>query len=135
MPAAMRAQTQDTELASRLADPGLLQVRGHIAGWREGAGTFDVTDPATGAIVASVARLGGDAASEAVDAAQSAFPAWAAALPQERGTLLRRWFDLITQAREDLALIMVAEQGKPLSEARGEIDYAASFVEFYAEEA
>ena len=135
MPAATRAQTQDTELASRLADPGLLQLRGHIAGWREGAGTFDVTDPATGAIVASVARLGGDAASEAVDAAQSAFPAWAGALPQERGTLLRRWFDLIVQAREDLALIMVAEQGKPLSEARGEIDYAASFVEFYAEEA
>jgi len=135
MSATKRTRTSDTELASRLADPGLLQLRGHIAGWRAGTGTFDVTDPATGATVASVARLDGDAAGDAVDAAQSAFPAWATALPQERGTLLRRWFDLIAQAREDLALIMVAEQGKPLSEARGEIDYAASFVEFYAEEA
>lgn len=136
MPATRRAQTTPTtDLASLLADPGLLQTRGHIGGWRDGAGTFAVTDPATGEAVASVARLDAAAAGEAVDAAQAAFPAWAAALPQERGNILRRWFDLITAAREDLALIMVAEQGKPLSEARGEIDYAASFVEFYAEEA
>lgn len=136
MPATRRAQpTPTTNLASLLADPTLLQTRGHIGGWRDGTGTFTVTDPATGDAVATVARLDATAAREAVDAAQAAFPGWADALPQERGATLRRWFDLITAAREDLALIMVAEQGKPLSEARGEIDYAASFVEFYAEEA
>jgi len=136
MPAPRRAQTTPTTgLSQRLADPGLLQTRGHIGGWRDGTGTFAVTDPATGESVATVARLDAAAAREAVDAAQAAFPGWAGALPQERGATLRRWFDLITAAREDLALIMVAEQGKPLSEARGEIDYAASFVEFYAEEA
>ncbi len=136
MPATRRAQqTPRTDIASLLSDPGLLQTRGHIGGWRDGAGTFAVTDPSTGAAVASVARMDAQIAREAVDAAQDAFPAWAGALPQERGNILRRWFDLITAAREDLALIMVAEQGKPLSEARGEIDYAASFVEFYAEEA
>lgn len=136
MPATQRAQPRTTsDLASLLADPGLLQTRGHIGGWRDGTGTFDVNDPATGEAVATIARLDAQMAREAVDAAQAAFPAWAGALPQERGATLRRWFDLITAAREDLALIMVAEQGKPLSEARGEIDYAASFVEFYAEEA
>jgi len=120
---------------TRLADPGLLRTHGYIGGWRRGAARLDVTDPATGDTIARVARLGAVEAREAVDAAQAAFPAWAAALPQARSTLLRRWFDLICANREDLALIMVAEQGKPLSEARGEIDYAASFVEFYAEEA
>ena len=135
MQATRRAQPTPTDLSGRLADPALLQTRGHIGGWRDGTGTFDVTDPATGESVATVARMDADAARDAVDAAQAAFPGWAAALPQERGATLRRWFDLITAAREDLALIMVAEQGKPLSEARGEIDYAASFVEFYAEEA
>jgi len=136
MPATRRAQTTTTtNLAQRLQDSTLLQTRGHIGGWRETAGTFDVTDPATGENVATVARMDAAAAREAVDAAQAAFPAWAGALPQTRGDTLRRWFDLITANREDLALIMVAEQGKPLSEARGEIDYAASFVEFYAEEA
>jgi aspartate-semialdehyde dehydrogenase len=85
--------------------------------------------------VAEVAALSGAESAAAVDAASRAFPAWAATLPQDRARLLRRWFDLIVRHREDLARLMTAEQGKPLSEARGEIDYAASFVEFYAEEA
>lgn len=124
-----------TGLADRLTDSALLHHAGYIGGWRESGAQFPVTDPATGETIASVARMGATDARAAVDAAQAAFPAWAALLPQERATILRRWFDLITHSREDLALIMVAEQGKPLSEARGEIDYAAGFVEFYAEEA
>jgi len=118
-----------------LADPGLLRREGYLAGWRGAAADFPVTDPATGAEVARVARLGATEARAAVDAAAAAFPGWSGALPQARSAALRRWFEMIVAHREDLARIMVAEQGKPLSEARGEIDYGASFVEFYAEEA
>ncbi|MCC5984038.1 MAG: NAD-dependent succinate-semialdehyde dehydrogenase [Rhodobacteraceae bacterium] len=126
----------DTELRGRLEDPGLLRTEGFVGGaWQDGAARFTVTDPASGGAVAQVARLDADAAQAAVDGAQAAFAGWSMALPQERGAALRRWFDLMVAAREDLARIMVAEQGKPLSEARGEIDYAASFLEFYAEEA
>lgn len=96
---------------------------------------FDVTDPASGASLGRVAELSGAESAAAVDVAQAAFGPWSARLPQDRAAILRRWFELIRAAREDLARIMVLEQGKPLSEARGEIDYAASFVEFYAEEA
>lgn len=122
--------------ALALSDPTLLRREGLLDGrWQGAPQSFPVTDPATGSRVADVARLDADAARAAVEAAHRAFDDWAWALPQTRATLLRRWFDQITAHREDLALIMVAEQGKPLSEARGEIDYAASFVEFYAEEA
>ncbi|WP_276946766.1 NAD-dependent succinate-semialdehyde dehydrogenase [Haematobacter massiliensis] len=112
--------------------------------WREdafvdgrwiGAERFAVTDPATGETIAQMAKLDAAGARAAVDAAAAAFPAWALALPQERAAVLHRWFLLLRDSREDLARIMTAEQGKPLSESRGEIDYAASFVEFYAEEA
>lgn len=105
--------------------------------WVAGAQSdaFDVTDPASGAVLGSVAKLNGDDSRAAVDAAHAAFPHWAGLLPQERGAILRRWRDLILENREDLARIMTAEQGKPISESRGEIDYAASFFEFYAEEA
>ncbi|MBK5926819.1 NAD-dependent succinate-semialdehyde dehydrogenase [Rhodobaculum claviforme] len=108
------------DLRATLEDPTLLRTEGFIGGWVAAADRFAVTDPATGA---------------AVDAAQAAFALWSVTLPQDRAALLRRWHDLILAHREDLARIMVAEQGKPLSEARGEIDYGASFVEFYAEEA
>ena len=119
-----------------LADPALFRTEAHVGGgWVAGADDFPVTDPATGAEIARVARLGAGAARAAVDAAEAAFPAWAATLPQVRAGLLRAWFEAIRAAREDLARIMTAEQGKPIGEARGEIDYAASFVEFYAEEA
>ena len=93
-----------------------------------------VTNPADGSVIGEVASLGPDESRGAVDAAQSAFGAWSMTLPQDRATLLRRWFDLMMRHKEDLARIMVLEQGKPISEARGEIDYAASFVEYYAEE-
>lgn len=97
--------------------------------------TVEVHDPATGALLGEVASLSSDEARMAVDAADAAFPDWSMTLPQERSVVLRRWFDLMHAHKEDLARIMVLEQGKPISEARGEIDYAASFVEYYAEEA
>ncbi|MGY6549951.1 MAG: NAD-dependent succinate-semialdehyde dehydrogenase [Roseinatronobacter sp.] len=123
-------------LSALLDDPSLLRCEGHIGGaWHRSAVQFVVTDPADGRTVAHVARMDAGAARAAVDAAEGAFDAWSALLPQARSAHLRAWFALITQHAEDLALIMVAEQGKPLSEARGEIAYAASFVEFYAEEA
>lgn len=93
-----------------------------------------VTDPATGKLLAEVSSLSEDESRGAVDAAQAAFKGWSGLLPQERAAILRRWFDLMLAHREDLAQIITAEQGKPISESRGEIDYAASFVEFYAEE-
>ena len=124
------------DLSSRIDDRTLVASGGFIGGaFVAGTDNFAVTDPATGLTVAEVARLGAADARRAVDAAHAAFPAWAASLPQARSTALRRWFDAIVANREDLARIMTAEQGKPLSEARGEIDYAAAFVEFYAEEA
>ncbi|PKP62799.1 MAG: NAD-dependent succinate-semialdehyde dehydrogenase, partial [Alphaproteobacteria bacterium HGW-Alphaproteobacteria-8] len=121
-------------LADRALFRGFAYVNGRWTGARDGA-TLAVADPATGATIGHVARLSATESAAAVDAAQGAFHGWAATLPQDRGAALRRWFDLIRANREDLARIMTCEQGKPLSEARGEIDYAASFVEFYAEEA
>lgn len=121
-----------------LDDKRLLRGFSYLGGKWTGAAsgaTIIVTDPATGKPVAEVASLSAAESARAVDAAEAAFAPWAALLPQERSAILRRWFDQITRHREDLARIMVAEQGKPLSEARGEIDYGAGFVEFYAEEA
>jgi aspartate-semialdehyde dehydrogenase len=94
-----------------------------------------VFNPATGQEIGAVANLSAAQSKTAVDAAQNAFSKWSGMLPQERSAILHRWHELLNEHKEDLARIMVFEQGKPLSEARGEIDYAASFVEFYAEEA
>jgi aspartate-semialdehyde dehydrogenase len=124
--------------AAPLAAARLGRSFAYVAGrWTAGeAGTtFPVTDPADGETIGHVAALTPAQAHGATDAAQDAFPAWSTMVPQERSAFLRRWHDLILASREDLARIMTREQGKPLSEARGEIDYAASFVEFYAEEA
>jgi aspartate-semialdehyde dehydrogenase len=121
-----------------LADNRLMKSFAYVAGrWTAGQdnATFAVSDPADGSTVGHVAALSAAEARAATDAAQAAFPAWAALLPQERSARLRRWHGLLIDAREDLARIVTREQGKPVSEARGEIDYAASFVEFYAEEA
>ncbi|MCE7030881.1 NAD-dependent succinate-semialdehyde dehydrogenase [Jiella avicenniae] len=122
----------------RLSDPRLLRDNAYVGGrWtRAGSGaTFAVADPATGSPLAHVASLDASATTAAIDAAQAAFPAWKALLPQQRGAILKRWKELILAAKDDLALLMVLEQGKPYAEALGEIDYAASFVEYYAEEA
>jgi succinate-semialdehyde dehydrogenase/glutarate-semialdehyde dehydrogenase len=105
--------------------------------WRSG-GTgrrIDVTDPATGAVVGQVAEADESDVRAAIAAAQEAFPAWAGLTAQQRGRILRRWYDLIVENADDLAMILTAEQGKPLSEARGEILYGAGFLEWYSEEA
>ncbi|MGN6582563.1 MAG: NAD-dependent succinate-semialdehyde dehydrogenase, partial [Rhizobiaceae bacterium] len=94
-----------------------------------------VTDPATGNHLGSVTSLSAAESKAAVDAAEKAFPTWSALLPQQRSAILRRWFELVVEHKQDLALIMTLEQGKPLSESLGEIDYGASFIEFFAEEA
>jgi aspartate-semialdehyde dehydrogenase len=129
----------DTHAAlSQLRDPRLLREMAYIDGrWTAAAGDarFEVNDPATGLTVARVSRLGAEAAGQAVDAAARALPDWKALLPQERAERLRAWHALILDALEDLALIMTLEQGKSLAESRGEIAYAASFVEWYSEEA
>jgi aspartate-semialdehyde dehydrogenase len=122
---------------ARLADPHLLRELSYVGGrWVAGrdGNSFAVTDPASCATLAWVAALDGEQTSEAVGAAADAFPAWRGLLPQQRAAILRKWHDLILEAREDLALLMTLEQGKPLAESRGEIDYAASFIEWYAEE-
>jgi succinate-semialdehyde dehydrogenase/glutarate-semialdehyde dehydrogenase len=118
-----------------LSDPTLLIDRSYLDGAFVGEPEVEITDPATGEVVGRVPNLGADAATRAIEAAEAAFRPWAAKLPKERSAILRRWYELILANRDDLALIMTREQGKPLAEAKGEIDYAASFVEFYAEEA
>jgi aspartate-semialdehyde dehydrogenase len=121
-----------------LADPRLFREYAYVGGaWTAGSGRafIDVSDPADGTRVGAVPALTAADTEAAIAAADAAFPAWAARLPQARAAVLRRWFELILAHRDDLARLMVKEQGKPLSEALGEIDYAASFVEFYAEEA
>ena len=126
------------EALDRLADRRLLRELAYVDGhWTasEAAESFEVTDPATGATVAFVAALDAQQTTKAIDAAARAFPAWRSMLPQERARILRKWFELIVAAKQDLALLMTLEQGKPLQESLGEIDYAASFVEWYAEEA
>lgn len=135
---AHHARTLRHDALDRLADRRLHRELAYVGGnWTasEDGATFEVTDPATGASLAFVASLGTSKTVCAVDAAADAFPRWRGLLPHERAAVLRRWFDLIVAAREDLALLMTLEQGKPLVEALGEIDYAASFVEWYAEEA
>ncbi|CAM5761811.1 NAD-dependent succinate-semialdehyde dehydrogenase [Labrys miyagiensis] len=120
-----------------LADGQLLRELAYVDGrWTQAqdAAGFAVDDPFSGRTLAHVASLGTEETGLAIDAAQRAFPSWAARAPQERAALLRAWYELILAAREDLALLMTLEQGKPLAESRGEIDYAASFVEWYAEE-
>ncbi|PHP66996.1 NAD-dependent succinate-semialdehyde dehydrogenase [Zhengella mangrovi] len=121
-----------------LNDPKILRTFAYVGGaWVSSAdgATIAVTDPASGAALARVAAMGQAEAQAAVDAAHDAFAGWSGLLPQDRAAYLKRWFDLMRAHREDLATVMTLEQGKPLSEARGEIDYGASFAEFYSEEA
>jgi succinate-semialdehyde dehydrogenase/glutarate-semialdehyde dehydrogenase len=102
--------------------------------WVTSAKTFAVTDPATGEEIATVPDLGAKEAAVAIDAASRALPAWSAKTAKERAVILRRWFDLITAETESLAQLMTTEQGKPLAEARAEVGYGASFIEWFAEE-
>jgi len=122
----------------QLADPRLFREFAYFAGkWRaaDSGATLAVTDPATGDVVGHVPDMGVAETRLAIRAAEAAFPAWRAKLPQERAAILRAWHDGVIANRDDLAAIMTLEQGKPLAEARAEIDYAASFIEWFAEEA
>jgi len=125
-----------TSPLSTLNDPSLLKTDGLINGaWVPGSARFAVTDPATGQELAQVANLGPVDAAAAISAANQAWPAWRAKTAKERAAILMKWFHLLHQHADDLARIMTAEQGKPLAEARGEVVYGASFVEWFAEEA
>ncbi|MDP1686903.1 NAD-dependent succinate-semialdehyde dehydrogenase [Hydrogenophaga sp.] len=119
-----------------LKDPTLLKTDGLVNGqWIAGSSRFDVLDPATGLKLADVANLGPKDAEAAIAAANAAWPAWKAKTAKERSIILRKWFDLLLANQEDLGRILTAEQGKPFAEAKGEIAYGASFVEWFAEEA
>jgi len=121
---------------SLLKDPSLLKTDALINGqWIAGQTRFDVLDPATGHKLADVANLGPAETEAAIAAANAAWPAWKAKTAKERSIILRKWFDLLMANQDDLARIMTAEQGKPFPEAKGEIAYGASFVEWFAEEA
>ncbi|KVN57136.1 NADP-dependent succinate-semialdehyde dehydrogenase [Burkholderia sp. BCCIQ04A] len=122
------AELRDTDL---LKDVCLID--GEWTAADDGA-TIDVFNPATGSVLGSVPRAGAAETRRAIDAASRALPLWRAKTAKERAALLRRWHDLMLAHREDLAKIMTLEQGKPLNESRGEINYAASFVEWFAEE-
>lgn len=128
--------TQTPSPLAQLKDPSLLKTDGLINGqWVKGSSRFDVNDPATGAKLADVANLGPADAHKAIEAANAAWPAWRSKTAKERSIILRKWFDLLMANQEDLGRFMTAEQGKPLAEAKGEVAYGASFVEWFAEEA
>ncbi|MGL5113836.1 MAG: NAD-dependent succinate-semialdehyde dehydrogenase [Beijerinckiaceae bacterium] len=118
-----------------LNDSSLLKSQCYVNGQWIGEGVDAVDNPATGIVLAKVPRFGATEATAAVEAADAAFKLWSRKLAKERSAVMRKWFELIMANQEDIARIMTAEQGKPLAEARGEVAYAASFVEFYAEEA
>jgi succinate-semialdehyde dehydrogenase / glutarate-semialdehyde dehydrogenase len=118
-----------------LADPSLLKTDALVNGqWVAGSRRFDVTDPATGDKLVDVALLGAAEAEAAIAAANAAWPAWRRKTAKERSAILMQWHALLLQHADDLARIMTAEQGKPLPEARGEVVYGASFVEWFAEQ-
>jgi len=121
----------------KITDNGLLRSRAYIDGqWApaDSGETFQVLDPATGSVVADVAKCGTRETQRAIEAAEKAQVKWRETTVKERARLLRRWFALQMEAQEDLAQILTAEQGKPLAESRGEIAYGASYVEWFAEE-
>jgi succinate-semialdehyde dehydrogenase / glutarate-semialdehyde dehydrogenase len=127
--------TKTSPLAS-LKDPSLLKTDSLIGGeWTGGAKRFAVNDPATGQKLADVANLDATHARTALELANKAWGPWRSKTAKERSTILMKWFQLLMANADDLARIMTAEQGKPLAEARGEVTYGASFIEWFAEEA
>ncbi|AMH17966.1 MAG: NADP-dependent succinate-semialdehyde dehydrogenase [Hafnia sp.] len=121
----------------QLNDHKLFRQQAFIQGeWRDASHqqTIDVTNPANGQLLGTVPKMGADETRAAIEAANQALPAWRALTAKERAVILRRWFDLMMANQDDLAKLMTLEQGKPLAEAKGEIAYAASFIEWFAEE-
>ncbi|MCP5255575.1 MAG: NADP-dependent succinate-semialdehyde dehydrogenase [Zoogloeaceae bacterium] len=124
-------------MSLNLKDAELFRSRCYIDGeWvdADSAATIEVTNPATGAVLGTVPKMGRDETRRAIAAANAAWPAWRAMTAGARSKILRRWFELLLENQEDLAVLMTSEQGKSLTEARGEIAYAASFIEWFAEE-
>ncbi len=122
----------------QLKDPSLFRQQCYIDGkWVDanGGGTLEVTNPANDEVIATIPEMGADETRAAIEAANRAWPAWRALTAKELCTILRNWFNLITENADDLALLMTTEQGKPLAEAKGEVTYGASFIEWFAEEA
>jgi succinate-semialdehyde dehydrogenase/glutarate-semialdehyde dehydrogenase len=121
----------------KLKDPGLFRQQCFIDGaWvdADSRETVPVTNPATGEEIGTVPKMGAAETRRAIDAANRAYPAWRRKTAKERGAILRKWYDLLMANQEDLAVLMTAEQGKPLAEAKGEIAYAAAFIDWFAEE-
>ncbi|MEM7503241.1 MAG: NAD-dependent succinate-semialdehyde dehydrogenase [Pseudomonadota bacterium] len=125
-------------MSLNISDKELLQSKAYINGkWVDSndGETFPVTNPATGEVIAEVARCGADETRTAIAAAEEAMREWRKTSVKERAAVLRRWFDLMMEAQDDLATILTAEQGKPIAEAKGEVAYGASYIEWFAEEA
>ena len=122
----------------QLKDPSLLRQQAHINGqWvdADNGATVAVTNPATGEQIGTVPVMGAAETRRAIEAANAAWPAWRKKTARERALILRKWNDLILANTDDLALLMTAEQGKPLTESRGEVAYGASFIEWFGEQA
>ncbi|RZL00719.1 MAG: NAD-dependent succinate-semialdehyde dehydrogenase [Rubrivivax sp.] len=127
--------TASTSPLAALKDPSLLKTQALIDGqWVDAADRFDVRDPATGQLLVQVPNLGAAQTELAIAAANRAWPAWKALTAKARATIMMKWFALLMDNADDLARIMTAEQGKPLSESKGEVAYGASFIEWFAEE-
>jgi succinate-semialdehyde dehydrogenase/glutarate-semialdehyde dehydrogenase len=123
-------------MSLQLQDPTLLKTQSFINGqWLDNGGSLNVTNPATGELITEVGVVGAEETGRAIAAADAAMQGWKARPAKERADILRRWYELIMANQEDLAIMMTAEQGKVLAESRGEIAYAASFIEWFAEEA
>ncbi|WP_186029471.1 NADP-dependent succinate-semialdehyde dehydrogenase [Burkholderia gladioli] len=126
-----------TEFTAALKDPSLFRQQIYLAGEWQGAAngaSFEVRNPANGELLGSVPLAGAAETRRAIEAANAAWPAWRRRTAKERAAILRKWYELMLAHTDDLALILTTEQGKPLAEARGEILYAASFIEWFAEE-
>ena len=133
----MAAATAEIVTGIHLQDAALFREQCYVAGdWidADSKRSFDVADPATGQPIGVVPAFGAAETRRAIEAANAAYPAWRALTAKERANILRRWYELMLEHQEDLAIIMTAEQGKPLAESRGEILYGASFIEWFAEE-
>jgi len=135
----MTAQARKIDVATpQLSDPKLFREQCYIDGRWEDADSgkaIEVTNPANGEVLGTVPNMGAAETRRAIEAAEKAWPAWRGLLAKERANILRKWFNLILENQEDLARLMTLEQGKPLTEARGEVVYGASFIEWFAEEA
>jgi len=129
---------RDNTFTLSLNDSRLFRQQAYFNGeWRDAdsKATINVTNPADGSVIGTIPKMGAAETRRAIEAAAAALPAWRAKLAKERANILRKWFELMIANTDDLALIMTTEQGKPLTEAKGEIAYAASFIEWFAEEA